>query len=230
MEDWRAPECFLRCMEHVEGVWRGRGRSGGRGTRFSFFLAVTVHFEARYGALRSTRVALSPSLARALHPPVSMEPWSPAWINHQLGLPADWWPPAGEFDAYEAKAIDLLRTSGTKSGFLEVYASGERWQAKPYVSPGTQRHLGSFSSAREAARKILYWRLGIEQLPPSPKPRNKRGAGRKPRSRSQTKLVQHAKRVAHKHVEPCIRAMVLDVSSSVPADSIVVPCCAVRCA
>ena len=220
------PKMYGACRRCLEGS----GTLGGARNAIFVFLAVTVHFEARYGALRSTRVALSPSLARALHPPVSMEPWSPAWINHQLGLPADWWPPAGEFDAFEAKAIDLLRTSGTKSGFLEVYASGERWQAKPYVSPGTQRHLGSFSSAREAARKILFWRLGIEQLPPSPKPRNKRGAGRKPRSRSQMKLVQHAKRVAHKHVEPCIRAMVLDVSSSVPADSIVVPCCAVRCA
>ena len=220
------PKMYGACRRCLEGS----GTLGGaRNAIFVFF--------GRYGALRSAlrctskHTCRSLSLPRSRSPPTRlMEPWSPAWINHQLGLPADWWPPAGEFDAFEAKAIDLLRTSGTKSGFLEVYASGERWQAKPYVSPGTQRHLGSFSSAREAARKILYWRLGIEQLPPSPKPRNKRGAGRKQRSRSQTKLVQHAKRVAHKHVEPCIRAMVLDVSSSVPADSIVVPCCAVRCA
>ena len=227
MEVWGGPECFLRCMEHVEGVWRGRGRSGARGTRFSFFWPlrctskrVTVHFEAHVS------LSLPPSLARA-HPPVSMEPWSPAWINYQLGLPADWWPPAGEFDTYQEKVVDLLRTDDNKSGYEEVYASGKRWQAKPYLSPGNQRHLGTFSSAREAALKIIYFRLGLEPVPPPPKPRNKRGTGRKPRSRSQTKLVQHVKRVAHKH-EPCIRAMVLDVSSSVPADSIVVPCCAVR--
>ena len=128
------PKMYGACRRCLEGS----GTLGGARNASFIFCALrstrVVHFEAH--------VSLSPP-SLALHPPVSMEPWSPAWINHQLGLPADWWPPAGEFDAYEAKAIDLLRTSGTKSGFLEVYASGERWQAKPYVSPGTQRHLGS---------------------------------------------------------------------------------------
>ena len=71
MEVWGGPECFLRCMEHVEGVWRGRGRSGARETRFSFFWPlrctskrVTVHFEAHVSLL-------PPSLARA-----QPSPWS----------------------------------------------------------------------------------------------------------------------------------------------------------
>ena len=60
---------FLRCMEHVEGVWRGRGRSRGGAEREFHFLCTSKH---TCRALRSTRVPLSLPRSRSTHP----SPWS----------------------------------------------------------------------------------------------------------------------------------------------------------
>ena len=75
-------------------------------------------------------------------------------------------------------------TEPTNSGYKYVYKSGERWQAKPYVKPGVQRGLGTFDTKEEAAEEILSLAYEGLPLPPTPKPRGKRGAGRQPRVRT----------------------------------------------
>ena len=105
-----------------------------------------------------------------------MERWSQGWLLHaRLGV--DFLNPwdMDEAEAVFERAINLLRTKDTKSGYQEVYPVSRRWQAKPYVSPGKQRNLGTFAMAREAAGRIIHHRAGTMPLPPSPKPRNKRG-------------------------------------------------------
>ena len=71
------------------------------------------------------------------------------------------------------------------SGFKEVYAClGDKpWQAKVYVGPGRQRHLGSFATELEAAKAIYLWRVSGDKLNSPKKDRNKRGEGRRKRDR-----------------------------------------------
>ena len=115
-----------------------------------------------------------------------MREWSTEWVMHKLGKPLDWWPDGGMYSAEAEQvlqqAINLLKAD-TVSGYQEVYKVGGKWQAKPYVSPGVQRSLGMFDDPQLAAKEVLWFKIGVVQLPPTPKPRNKRGAGRKPRSR-----------------------------------------------
>ena len=105
---------------------------------------------------------------------------STATLLARLGHPADYWPDTGaETNAILEAMVDLLRDN-TRSGYKEVYAVGGKWQAKVYVGPGKQRNLGLFKQPRDAAERVLQHILGVPP-PPSPKPRNKRGEGRKPR-------------------------------------------------
>ena len=111
--------------------------------------------------------------------------WSSAGLLRHLGYPPDYVPPteAEEWSIYE-RCIDLLRVSGYDEKYKWVYKVGGAWQAKPYVRPKTQRHLGDFATPREAAAEVLSFKMGDRPLPPSPsKDRNKRGTGRKPRDR-----------------------------------------------
>ena len=130
-----------------------------------------------------------------------------------------------EAEAVFERAINLLRTKDTKSGYQEVYPVGRRWQAKPYVSPGKQRNLGTFATAREAAGRIIHHRAGtMPLLPPSPKPRNKRGEGRQPRSK---RARAEAVRIAALHALPRAAAVpmpVIEIGSAPPSGAIVVPC------
>ena len=117
----------------------------------SFTQTLTVHFSSLPWRGRVGRNGRRPSTLR------------------RLGKPAGWVPPtAEEAEAAFQAAIDLLRAP-TKSGFSEVYPVGQRWQAKPYVKPGSQRSAGYFSSARAAAIQVFMIKMGYEPWPPSPK-------------------------------------------------------------
>ena len=84
-----------------------------------------------------------------------MTGWSQAQVLRRLGKPADWVPPtAEEAEAAFEAAINLLRAP-TKSEYSEVYPVGRRWQAKPYVKPGSQRSAGYFSSPWQAALRVF---------------------------------------------------------------------------
>ena len=110
---------------------------------------------------------------------------TPEALLEALGVP---WPQTeADVTTVEERAIDLLKTN-TKSGYccvLPVNSKTNPWQAKPYIRPKVQRSLGSFPTARDAARRVLHWMLGIIQTPPSPNPdRNHRGEGKRKRDRS----------------------------------------------
>ena len=115
--------------------------------------------------------------------------WTYEGVIRRIGKPAGWVPPTVEeteaaFDA----AIDLLRAP-TRSGYSEVYPVGSRWQAKPYVKPGSQRSAGYFSSPRAAAMQVFMTKMGYEPWPPSPKKgMNKHGQGRKPVHRQRSRI------------------------------------------
>ena len=109
----------------------------------------------------------------------------PEALLEALGVP---WPETeAEVTAVEERAIDMLKTD-SKSGYLYVLpvkSSSNPWQAKPYIKPKVQRSLGSFPTARDAARCVVHWVLGIYPTPPSPHTdRNRRGEGRRKRDRS----------------------------------------------
>ena len=71
--------------------------------------------------------------------------WSHESVLRRLGKPPGWVPAtAEEAEAAFEAAIDLLRDQSTKSAYKEVYPVGERWQAKLYVKPGSQRSAGYF--------------------------------------------------------------------------------------
>ena len=98
--------------------------------------------------------------------------WSQAEILVRLGLSPDYVPATGdEVDAIYEKAVDLLRTSETKSGYQEVYPMRKRWQAKPYLEPGDQRNLGSFATPRIAAMAVLSFKMGDTPLPQKAPPK-----------------------------------------------------------
>ena len=93
--------------------------------------------------------------------------WTQEALLRCFGLPADWMPAtSAEFDDFDARCIDLLREPANVSGFKEVYAClGDKpWQAKVYVGPGRQRHLGSFATELEAAKAIYWWRVSGDKL------------------------------------------------------------------
>ena len=52
------------------------------------------------------------------------------------------------------------------------------------MKPGVQRGLGTFDTKEEAANEILSLAYEGMPLPPTPKPRGKRGQGRQPRVRA----------------------------------------------
>ena len=118
--------------------------------------------------------------------PTPMIEWTQEALLRRFGLPADWMPAtSAEFDDFDARCIDLLREPANVSGFKEVYAClGDKpWQAKVYVGPGRQRHLGSFATELEAAKAIYWWRVSGDKLNSPKKDRNKRGEGRRKRDR-----------------------------------------------
>ena len=115
-----------------------------------------------------------------------MVEWTQAGLLRHFGLPADYEPPTqADKEAFWDRCIDLMREPANKSSFSEVYpAAGKNpWQAKPYVGPKKQRHLGTFATALEAAEAILSWRLSGEKLKSPKKERNQRGEGRRKRDR-----------------------------------------------
>jgi hypothetical protein len=112
--------------------------------------------------------------------------WTQAALLSRLDLPAEWVPSSeADMQWFETQCIDLLRVSGSKSGFWCVYpaAGANPWQAKPYVGPGKQRHLGTFATALDAAKALFWWLVRGEKLPSPKKERNKRGEGRRIRIR-----------------------------------------------
>ena len=133
------------------------------------------------------QVFLLPPPKRSLPPPKRMA-WSHESVLRRLGKPPGWVPAtAEEAEAAFEAAIDLLCDQSTKSGYKEVYAVGERWQAKPYVKPGSQRSAGYFASPRAAALRIFEIKMGYEPPPRSPKKgMNKHGMGRKPVARKRS--------------------------------------------
>jgi hypothetical protein len=115
-----------------------------------------------------------------------MVEWTQEALLRRFGMPADWVPPTwAEKVAFWDRCVDLMREPANKSGFSEVYpaAGNNPWQAKPYVGPEKQRHLGTFSTALKAAEAIVAWRLSGEKLKSPKKYRNKRGEGRRKRDR-----------------------------------------------
>ena len=107
--------------------------------------------------------------------------WSAAWMREHLGLPD----PETTGTVEELLALGLAAlVEPTNSGYKYVYKSGERWQAKPYVKPGVQRGLGTFDTKEDAAKEIISLAYEGLPLPPTPKPRGKRGQGRQPRVRA----------------------------------------------
>jgi hypothetical protein len=115
-----------------------------------------------------------------------MVEWTQEALLRRFGMLADWVPPTwAEKVAFWDRCVDLMREPANKSGFSEVYpaAGNNPWQAKPYVGPEKQRHLGTFSTALKAAEAIVAWRLSGEKLKSPKKYRNKRGEGRRKRDR-----------------------------------------------
>jgi hypothetical protein len=151
---------------------------------------------------------------------------SVATLLARLGHPADYWPTTGaETTAILEAMVDLLRDDATRSGYKEVYAVGGKWQAKVYVGPGKQRNLGSFNHPRDAAGRVLDHILG-EPLPPSPKPRNKRGAGRKPRVSLKPRTTAGKARVPAAQPSPVPRVPVLLIETggeARPGDVVLAP-------
>ena len=150
--------------------------------------------------------------------------WTAEEVYRRLGLPSDYWP-ATEAEAEETyeRVLDLLRTDDTKSGYQEVYAVGSKWQAKPYTAPGKQRNLGSFTSARAAAEQLVQFYLGDVPEPASPKPRAKRGEGRKPRQ-SKGSAIKKPRAARASPQSVMWEAVVLESNGAPPADLIEVPC------
>lgn len=85
-----------------------------------------------------------------------MVEWTLAGLLRHFGLPADYEPPTGaEKQAFwDHRCIDLMREPVNNSGFIEVYpVLGKKpWQAKPYVGPTKQQHLGTFATALDKIR------------------------------------------------------------------------------
>ena len=112
--------------------------------------------------------------------------WSTAGLMRRLRLPEDFVPSSGvEMEQIYERCVDLLLAPGTKSGYKEVYPSATegKWQAKPYIGPGKQRNLGTFATARAAAKAILWFKQGGCPAPSPQKERNKRGQGARARDR-----------------------------------------------
>ena len=149
--------------------------------------------------------------------------WSHAEILVRLGLPPDYVPATGdEAIAIFEKAVDLLRTSETKSGYQEVYPMRKRWQAKPYLEPGDQRNLGSFATPRSAAMEVLSFKMGSTPLPQKGPPKAKGGTAEQPRRRP-----SKASRLPAAGSSPVtVHATHLNVQvdDEPPPDSIVVRC------
>ena len=119
--------------------------------------------------------------------------WTPVQVLAKLGVP---WPETEDGVASVVElAIDLLKTDN-QSGYHHVFKGASNtnpWQAKPYVRPKVQRNLGSFATARDAARQVVKWLFEIIPTPPSPlQDRNARGAGRKKRDRRKGELCLHS--------------------------------------
>ena len=88
------------------------------------------------------------------------------------------------------KALDALKAPNNKSGYEQVRgpSKGSKvnpYQALAYIKHGDQRNLGSFPTARAAARQIFYFMIGFVDGPPTPgnKDRAKRGEGPHKRDR-----------------------------------------------
>ena len=153
--------------------------------------------------------------------------WTAESLLAHLGLPADYLP-ATEAEAWATweRVVDVFKDPGTKSGYKEVYKVGGKWQAKVYVAPGKQRNLGSFFDPRDAAERIIAYIIGSEPLPPSPKPRNKRGQGRQPRTRRTMATAAHKARVSAAEPSPMPVAMQqlhVEVAEPQPGDVLVQP-------
>ena len=86
-------------------------------------------------------------------------------------------------------------------------------------------NLGSFDDARAAAEQVLKLKVGQVPLPPAPKPRRKRGEGRKPRVGKKA-APEAARRAALRNL-PLVAATALvrvEVGSEAAAGAVVVPC------
>ena len=111
----------------------------------------------------------------------------------KLGL--DEWPEDEEdLAAIEPQALEALKTDNA-AGYQHVRpVKGSKknpYQAMAYIKHGDQRNLGSFPTARAAARQIFYFMIGFVDGPPTPgnKGRAKRGEG--PRKRDRHRGARH---------------------------------------
>ena len=100
-----------------------------------------------------------------------------AWLLARLGMTEA--EAAADENTFIEKALRVIERPN-KSGYRDVFAVGEKWQAKPYVGPKDQRHAGYFEKREEAADEVL--RFLCTGVPP-PKPereRRKRGDAPQP--------------------------------------------------
>ena len=204
MSLFRTPLPFLSKWDSVAVAVKGEVGLGGSGTR------------------------LGPG-ARAVRRGMAAAGWAYEDVLHRLGKPASWLPATDEeaeaaFDA----AIDLLRKPSTRSGYSEVYPVGSRWQAKPYVKPGSQRSAGYFDQPRDAAMQVFMIKMGYEPQPASPKKNmNKHGMGRKPVPRKGGISKGGSARMPAANAMPpasLSEQLVMYVDDAPHADSIHVPC------
>ena len=160
--------------------------AGGNGT----YLRPPYHFWAKWGVDVLTGGRSVGSVCT--HPPRGWQ--EGGGLSMQL-TPADLLARVGmleptteaETEAVLIRAIEVILKTDNKSGYRDVYkgaSSVNPWQAKPYIRPGVQRNLGSFSTPEEAAKAVIVWMYGGRPTPPTPdKERNKRGEGRRKRDR-----------------------------------------------
>ena len=98
---------------------------------------------------------------------------------------------AAETEAILDRAIEEILKNGNKSGFSGVLPSASQknpWQAKPYVTANKGYvNLGLFPTPEDAAKAIIIWMYGggvCSSVRCCSEDRNKRGAGRRKRDRS----------------------------------------------
>ena len=90
------------------------------------------------------------------------------------------------YEALTEQAVACLKNDTGYQLVSPPRGANKKFQARTSGRPSGQRHLGSFSSAEEAAKEVYLWIIGIVDTPPTPgrlKDRRKRNEGKRQRDR-----------------------------------------------
>ena len=88
---------------------------------------------------------------------MAQEPWEVGrpwfdWLLGKFGMTNE--EAGADMLLFYERAREVIRRPN-KSGFRDVFAVVNKWQAKPYIKPGDQRSAGYFDTKEEAADEII---------------------------------------------------------------------------